>query len=44
MAQTIEMYSLTGLKATNPREGMGVWDQQMQTDIYRMDKQKRPTV
>ena len=26
------------------RDGLGVWDQQMQTIIYRMDKQKGPTV
>ena len=26
------------------REGLGVWDQQMQTVIYRMDKQQGPTV
>ena len=26
------------------REGLGVWDQQMQTSIYRMDKQQGPTV
>ena len=25
-------------------EGLGVWDQQMQTIIYRMDKQQCPTV
>ena len=25
------------------REGLGVWDQQMQTSIYRMDKQQGPT-
>ena len=26
------------------RTGLGVWDQQMQTIIYRMDKQQDPTV
>ena len=26
------------------RDGVGVWDQQMQTIIYRMDKQQGPTV
>ena len=26
------------------RDGLGVWDQQMQTIIYRMDKQQGPTV
>ena len=26
------------------REGLGVWDQQMQTIIYRTDKQQSPTV
>ena len=26
------------------RVGLGVWDQQMQTGIYRMDKQQGPTV
>ena len=26
------------------RVGWGVWDQQMQTGIYRMDKQQGPTV
>ena len=26
------------------REGLGVWDQQMQTIIYRMNKQQGPTV
>ena len=26
------------------REELGVWDKQMQTIIYRMDKQKGPTV
>ena len=26
------------------RDGLGVWDQQMQTVIYRMDKQQGPTV
>ena len=26
------------------REGLGVWDQQMQTSVYRMDKQQGPTV
>ena len=26
------------------REGLEVWDQQMQTIIYRMDKQQGPTV
>ena len=25
------------------REGSGVWDQQMQTIIYRMDKQQGPS-
>ena len=25
-------------------EGLGVWDQQMQTIIYRMDEQQGPTV
>ena len=25
------------------RDGLGVWDQQMQTIIYRMDKQQGPT-
>ena len=25
------------------RVGLGVWDQQMQTGIYRMDKQQGPT-
>ena len=44
MAQTIEMYSLTGLKATNPMEGMGVWNQQIQAIIHWTDKQQGPTV
>ena len=26
------------------REGLGIWDQQMQTSIYGMDKQQDPTV
>ena len=26
------------------RDGLAVWDQQMQTLIYRMDKQEGPTV
>ena len=26
------------------RVGVGVWDQQMQTGVYRMDKQESPTV
>ena len=26
------------------REGLGVWDQQMQTTIYRMEKQQGPIV
>ena len=26
------------------RDGLGVWDEQMQTIIYRMDKQQGPTV
>ena len=26
------------------RDGLGVWDQQMQTGIYRMDEQQGPTV
>ena len=26
------------------REGLGVWDQQMQSSIHRMDKQQGPTV
>ena len=26
------------------RVGLGVWDQQMETGIYRMDKQQGPTV
>ena len=26
------------------RDGLGVWDQQMQTTIYRMGKQQGPTV
>ena len=26
------------------RVGLGVWDQNMQTDIYRTDKQQSPTV
>ena len=26
------------------RDGLGVWDQQMQTIIYKMDKQQGPTV
>ena len=26
------------------RDGVGVWDFQMQTIMYRMDKQQRPTV
>ena len=26
------------------REVLGVWDQQMQTGVYRMDQQKGPTV
>ena len=26
------------------RVALGVWDQHMQTDIYRMDKQQGPTV
>ena len=26
------------------RDGLGVWDEQMQTNIYRMDKQQGPTV
>ena len=25
-------------------DGLGVWDQQMQTSIYRMDTQQDPTV
>ena len=26
------------------KEGLGTWDQQMQTSIYGMDKQQGPTV
>ena len=26
------------------RDGLGVWDEQMQTIIYRMDTQQGPTV
>ena len=26
------------------RDGLGVWGQQMQTSIYRMDKKQGPTV
>ena len=26
------------------RDGMGIWDQQMQTIMYRMDKQQGPTL
>ena len=26
------------------REGLGVWDEQMQTSMYRMDKQQGPIV
>ena len=26
------------------RDGLGVWDQQIQTILYRMDKQQGPTV
>ena len=26
------------------RVGLGVWDQQMETGVYRMDKQQDPTV
>ena len=26
------------------RDGLGIWGQQMQTIIYRMDKQQGPTV
>ena len=26
------------------REGLGAWDQQMQTAVYQMDKQQGPTV
>ena len=26
------------------RDGLGVWDQHMQTGIHRMDKQQGPTV
>ena len=26
------------------RDGVGVWDQQMQIIIYRMDKQQGPTI
>ena len=26
------------------RDGLGVWNQQMQTTIYRMDKQQGPAV
>ena len=25
------------------KDGLGVWDQQMQTNIYEMDKQQSPT-
>ena len=33
-----------GCQGGEGREGLGVWDQQMQTIIYRMDKQQGPTV
>ena len=26
------------------RDGVGVWDQEMETIIYRMDKQQGPTI
>ena len=26
------------------REGLGIWDYQMKTIIYRMDKQQGPTI
>ena len=26
------------------RDGLGVWDEQMQTIIYRMDKKQSPTI
>ena len=31
-------------KGEGRREGLGVWGQQMQTIVYRMDKQPGPTV
>ena len=32
------------VRKSSEREGLGVWDEQMQTIIYRMDKQQGPTV
>ena len=34
----------TDLWLPRERDKLGVWDQQMQTVIYRMDKQQGPTV
>ena len=34
----------TDLQLPRRREGLGVWDQQMQSIIYRMDKEEGPTV
>ena len=33
-----------GFQGWGERVGVGVWDQQMQTGIYRMDRQQSPTV
>ena len=33
-----------GQGAGGGRDGLGVWDEQMQTIIFRMDKQQSPTV
>ena len=33
-----------GYQGGGGRDGLGVWGQQMQTIIYRMDKQQGPTV
>ena len=33
-----------GCQDSGRRDGLGVWDQQMQTSAYRMDKQQGPTV
>ena len=32
------------VRTSSEREGRGDWDEQMQTIIYRMDKQQGPTV
>ena len=34
----------TGSSEWSGREGLGVWDLQMQTILYKMDKQQGPTV